>query len=177
MTTVTTSWPPRWRCPTTPQLTGITRIQQLGPGLRTTRPIRFVVARDLHLALDGVFLHRTVRLPPLDDVGVVPLAAFVSYCSRARVIDAIKVGDWLLHQGHMDWDDLRAFALDQRWRDGADEAIWVADHLDGDSRSLGESETRSLLGFAGLPRPEVNVGAGARDDVARSATWSTESGA
>jgi hypothetical protein len=149
------------------KLTGISRIQQLGLDFGPLRPIRFVVARDLHLALDGVFLHRTVRLPPLDDVGVAPLAAYVSYCSRARVIDAIKVGDWLLQQGHMDWGDLRAFAMDQQWRDGADEAIWVADHLDGDSRSLGESETRSLLWFSGLPRPEVNVGASAPDDVAR----------
>ncbi len=149
------------------KLTGISRIQQLGLDYGPRRPIRFVVARDLHLALDGVFLHRTVRLPPLDELGVAPLAAYVSYCSRARVIDAIKVGDWLLHEGHMGWDDLRAFALDQRWRDGADEAIWVADYLEGDSRSLRESETRSVLVFAGLPGPEVNVGAGAPDDVAR----------
>jgi hypothetical protein len=105
------------------KLTGISRIQQLGLDFGPLRPIRFVVARDLHLTLDDVFLHRTVRLPPLDEVGVAPLAAYVSYCSRARVIDAIKVGDWLLHHAHMDWGDLRAFSLDQRWRDGADEAI------------------------------------------------------
>ena len=149
------------------RLTGITRLQLLGLDFGPRLPLRFVVARDLHLDLEGVFLHRTVRLPPIDDVGVAPLAAYVSYCGRARVIDAIKVGDWLLHHGHLDWSELHAFCLDQRWRAGAHETLWVMGHLDGEARSLPESEMRALLGFAGLERPEVNVGAVAADDRTR----------
>ena len=106
-------------------------------------------------------------MPPLDDVGVAPFAAYVAYCSRARVIDAIKVGDWLLRNGHVEWDELRDFCLEQRWRDGADEALWVLGWLDGDSWSVRESEVRSLLVFAGLPAPESNVGAVAADDLSR----------
>ena len=34
--------------------------------------------------LDDVFLHRTEVLPPLDDVGVTPAAAFMQYCATAR---------------------------------------------------------------------------------------------
>ncbi|MEO6511070.1 MAG: hypothetical protein ABIO16_08780 [Nocardioides sp.] len=148
-------------------LTGITRIQLLGLDFGPRFPLRFVVARDLHLELEGVFLHRTVRMPPRDDIGVSVPAAYVAYCSLARVIDAIKVGDWLLRNAHLERDQLQAFCLEQRWRAGADEALWALGHLDGDSWSLKESEMRAVLEFAGLEVPEVNRGAGGPDDEAR----------
>ena len=139
------------------RLTGISRIQQLGLDFGPTDPIRFVVRGDLHIAIEGAFLHRTKRLPPTDHVGVTPAAAFIAYCARAPVIDAIKVGDWLLRQGYMTIAEVRALALRELWRDGAHEAIWILEHLDADARSLPESEVRVLLDFAGLPRPELNV--------------------
>ncbi len=137
------------------RVTGITRIQMLGLDFGPRRPLRFVVASDLHLGLYEVFLHRTVRMPPVDAVGVAPFAAYVAYCAQARVIDAIKVGDWLLANGYLDWSELHAFCLDQRWRAGANEALWILGWLDGDSRSLRESEVRSILVFSGLPAPRV----------------------
>jgi hypothetical protein len=136
--------------------TGITRIQMAGLDYGPLKPLRFVVARDHHISFDGVFLHRTKKMPPTDDEGVVLAAAFIAYCARARVIDAIKVGDWLLRNTPMTKAAVRDLALAQLWRDGADEAIWILDHLDEESRSLPESETRAVLEFAGLPRPEVN---------------------
>jgi hypothetical protein len=45
----------------------------------------------------------------------------------------------------------------QPWRRGVSEAAWVAGHLDSDSRSLKEAETRALITFAGLPAPRCNV--------------------
>ncbi len=146
-------------------LTGISRLQQLGLDFGQRWPIRFVVGSDLHLALPGIFLHRTVRLPPVDDVGVVVPAAFIAYCARARAIDAIKVGDWLLRGGHLTADSLRDLCLAALWRDGAHEATWVLEHLDARSRSLKESEVRSVFAFAGLPRPEVNVAVDVREDI------------
>jgi hypothetical protein len=136
--------------------TAITRLQLLGLDVGPRSPLRFVVQRDLHLALDGIFLHRTVLLPPLDGTGVIPAAAYLAYCHRARTIDAIAVGDWLMHQGHVDGDHLRALIGAQDWRDGAAETGWVLDHLVGDSRSLRESEVRSILILAGLPAPDPN---------------------
>lgn len=138
------------------RLTGITRIQRLGLDFGPRLPVRFVVEGDLHLAFDEIFLHRTTRLPPVDDTGVTPAAAFLAYCRLARVIDAIRVGDWLLHHGHTSPDEVHGLALAEPWRDGADEALWILAHLDGDSRSLPESETRAILKFAGLPEVEVN---------------------
>jgi hypothetical protein len=136
--------------------TGSTRLRLQGLGVGPPSPLRFVVARDLHLALDGIFLHRTVLLPPTDHLGVRPVAAFLAYCHRARVIDAIGAGDWLLHRRQMDGDELSALVAAQDWRDGAAEAAWVLEHLVGDCRSLLESEVRSLVRFAGLPPPEPN---------------------
>lgn len=155
----------RLALPDRARLTGISRIQQLGLDFGPRLPVRFVVEGDLHLAYDKVFLHRTVRLPPTDEVGVTPAAAYLAYCARARVVDAIKVGDWLLRHGHVTRDEVRALAATQLWRDGANEAIWVLDHLDGRARSLPESETRAVLVFAGLPVPEVNVAVPVDEDV------------
>lgn len=139
------------------RLTGITRIQQLGLAFGPRWPLHFVVEGDLHLVPPGIFLHRTKKLPPDDGRFVTPAAAYIAFCTRARVMDAIKVGDWLLHNGHMTAAELGTLALAQQWRDGADEALWILEHLDGDARSVKESETRAVLVFAGLPRPEVNV--------------------
>ncbi len=146
-------------------VTGITRIQLLGLDFGPRRPLRFVVEGDLHLAIDNVFVHRTRALPPTDDVGVTPTAAFLSYCATARLIDAIKVGDWLLHHGHMTLEALTDLALGQLWRRGAVEALWVSHHLDGGSRSLRESEVRALVEFAGLPGPTCNAPVALTDHV------------
>ncbi len=147
------------------RVTGITRLQLLGLDFGPRRPRRFVVEGDLHLAVGDIFVHRTRRLPPLDDVGVTPAAAFVSYCATARLVDAIKVGDWLLRGGHLTREELTDLALGQLWRRGADEALWVGHHLDGRSRSLRESETRALLQFAGLPTPAPNAPVAISDRV------------
>ena len=50
--------------------TGLTRIQMLGLDEGPRLPLHFVVQGDLHLALPGVFLHRTKKLAPLDGHGV-----------------------------------------------------------------------------------------------------------
>lgn len=136
--------------------TAETRLRMLGLDIGADQPLRFVVQGDHHLALDGIFLHRTVRLPPLDADGVTPTAAYLAYCARARVVDAIKVGDWLLHHQHMTVEGLVELALEAPWRAGAHEAVWVSEHLDGRSRSLPESELRAIVVFAKLPLPEPN---------------------
>jgi hypothetical protein len=136
--------------------TGVTRLQMLGLDIGSRSPLRFVVQGDLHLALDGVFLHRTVKLPPIDDVGVTPAAALVAYAHRATTLEVIAVGDWLIHRGHVDPDDLRAFVLAEEWRDGAPGVAWVLEHLAPDARSLPESKIRGMCAFAGLPVPDPN---------------------
>lgn len=147
----------RLALPPDARTTGITRLQRLGLDHGPRSPVRFVMAGDHHLAIEGIFLHRTVLMPPCDEQDVTPLAAFVSWCSTARVIDAVKVGDWLVHRGHLDLDALRDFLDAQPWRSGAAEAAWVLGLIDGRSRSLPESEVRCLVCFAGLPVPELNI--------------------
>jgi hypothetical protein len=151
--------------------TGVTRLQLLGLDVGPRAPVRFVVEGDLHLALDGVFLHRTVKLPPVDEVGVTPAAAFVAYAHRASTIDAIAVGDWLIHRGHVDPDEVRALALAEEWRDGAPEAWWVLDHMAPDSRSIPESKVRAMSVFAGLPGPSPNGAIELGDIVVHGDLW------
>lgn len=146
----------RMALPSGVRLTHISAIQCLGLDFGPREPLHFVMQGDLHLALEGIFLHRTKALAPSDDQAVRPAAAFIAYCSTARLIDAIKVGDWLLHNGHMTLVELTTLAIAAPWRDGADEALYTVDWLDGRARSLKESELRAILRAGGLPSPEPN---------------------
>ena len=146
----------RLALPSRARTTGLTRLQQLGLDFGARLPVRYVIEGDHHLALDGIFLHRTKLMPPTDEVGVTPTAAYVACCAAFRVIDAIQVGDWLLRRGYMTRQSLSDLIAAQPWRRGACEAAWALGHLDGNSRSLKESETRALITFAGLPTPRSN---------------------
>ena len=143
--------------PVRAQLSHVSRIQALGLDVGTIKPVHFTVSGDLHLEVDDVFLHRTEVLPPLDDVGVTPAAAFIQFCADAWMIDAIKVGDWLLHRRHMTVLEVAELARRDLWRPGARQVRRVLPHLDAAARSMKESETRALVVFSGLPAPEVNV--------------------
>jgi hypothetical protein len=145
----------------TAALTGISRIQELGLDYGPRRPLHFVVEGELHLALEGIFLHRTVGLAPLDASAdapcIGPIGAFLAYCVRARTLDAIKVGSWMLQNGHLTREGVTELAVAHPWRDGALHSLLVVDHLDARTASLMETELVMLLRFAGLPEPEVNV--------------------
>src|SRR6478609_3494596 len=88
----------RLALPPTARTTGATRLRQAGFDAGDRWPLHFVVQGDLHLVLDGVFLHRTVKMPPNDDDAVSIEAAFVAFCAEARLLDAITVGSVLLNQ-------------------------------------------------------------------------------
>ena len=146
----------RLAMPDSARMTGITRLQALGLDAGPLRPFHFVVQGDLHIDIEHIVLHRTVVMPPHDEAGVTAEAAFIAFADQARVIDAIKIGDWLLHHELMTVPGLVELARRHRWRPGSGETVWISTHLDGRSRSLKESETRAILSFAGLPVPEVN---------------------
>jgi len=146
----------RLALPASARTTGATRLQQLGLDHGWRDVLHFVVQGDLHLELEGVFLHRTVAMLAHDDAGVTPEVAFVAYCAEARVLDAIKVGCVLLHQDRLDLDLLEQLLVEQPWRRVCAEARWVLCHLDHRCRSLPEAELLALVRFAGLPEPEVN---------------------
>lgn len=146
----------RLALPSPARTTGATRLQELGLDVGPRSPLHFVVEGDLHLTLDGVFLHRTVKMPPNDDAGTSAEAAFVAYCAKSRTVDAIKAGCMLLHLELLDADRLEPILSEETWRRGAAETTYVLPFLDGRCRSLPESELLTYLVFAGLPIPEVN---------------------
>lgn len=139
------------------QLSHVSRIRALGLDIGDVLPVHFTVSGDLHRDVEGVFLHRTEVLPPLDDVGVTPAAAFIQYCASARLVDAVVVGDWLLHRRHMTVLEVAELSRRQSWRPGAHQSRRVLPLLDAASMSVKESEVRVRLVFAGLPSPEVGV--------------------
>ncbi len=155
----------RLALPEQARTTGITRIQQLGLDIGPSTPVRFVVEGELHLAIEGIFLHRTKRMPPTDGVGVTPAAAFIAYCRSARVIDAIKVGDWLLHHGHMTLGELHDLALAQQWRDGAVRHCGCSITSTETPDPCLSRRRGQLLDFAGLSAAAVNRSLRLSDDL------------
>lgn len=139
------------------QASHLTRLRKLGLNMGSLFPLHFTVQGELHLDLERIELHRTRVMLPTDDQGVTPAGAFVQIAANGRVIDLIKVGDWLLHHGHMSMGDLLATASRDPWRPGAAATTKIINRLDRRSHSLEESETRALVEFAGLPLPESNV--------------------
>ncbi len=136
---------------------GITRLQELGLDYGPRSPLHFVVEGDLHLVIDGIYLHRTVKLPPLGEDGVTAAAAFVAYCAEARTIDAIKVGCDLLRSKLMDRHDLDQLLCEEKWRRGASEATYVLPYLTDRCRSMAEAELLAYVVAARLGPPQVNT--------------------
>jgi hypothetical protein len=147
----------RRNLPTDARTTHSTRLLELGLEHGPLEPLHFVVARDLHLDVDGIMLHRTAMMPPSGPLGVCAEAVFVALAATERMIDLIIIGDWLLRHEHMSLASLGEFVERCPCRSGAAQALIAAPHLDARTRSTKESETRAVVVFAGLPRPEVNV--------------------
>lgn len=147
----------RLALPESARTTGITRIQELGIDHGPRLPLHFVVEGDLHLAIDGVFLHRTVKAPPQDDDGVTAAAALVAYCAEARTIDAIKVGCELLRLGLLDLDELDQILCGETWRRGVLETAYVLRYLTDRCRSMPEAELLAYVVASRLASPEVNA--------------------
>ena len=146
----------RLALPASARTTGATRLRQAGFEAGNAWPLHFVVEGDLHLALDGVFLHRTAKMPPNDDHAVSIEAAFVAFCAGSRLLDAIRVGSVLLHKEVLDLARLEEILNEEKWRHGVLETAYVLPYLEGRCRSMPEAELFSYVVFAGLPVPEVN---------------------
>ncbi|WP_224275111.1 hypothetical protein [Nocardioides lacusdianchii] len=146
----------RLALPTTARTTGVTRLRQLGLDVGAVFPLHFVIEGDHHLVLDGVFLHRTVKMPACDEVGATIEAAFVAFCAEARLIDAIGVGSYLLHEELLDLRLLDLVLTKEKWRRGVPEAVYALPHLEGRCRSIPEARLFASVVFASLPMPEVN---------------------
>lgn len=139
------------------RISHVTRLQRLGLDFGPLFPIHLTRKGELHRVSELVFLHRTIAMPPHDDENVSVEAAYIGFAAEARTIDLIKVGDWLVHRGHLDVERLRWLAHEAPWRPGSAEALSVSLEFDGKAASPPESEVRVLCRAAGLPEPEVNA--------------------
>lgn len=155
----------RLALPACARTTGVTRLQQAGVDVGDRWPLHFVVEGDLHLTLEGVFLHRTVKIPPNDDDGASIEAAFVAFCADSRLLDAVRVGSLLLHEELLDRGLLDQILLEEKWRRGVSETTYALPFLEARCRSMPEAELFAYVVFASLPVPEVNCPLRLDDDV------------
>lgn len=139
------------------ELSHVSRIQRTGLDIGPLRPVRFTIVGDHHLAVNGTFLHRTAEMPPRDDVGVTPAAAFVQCCASMRLLDLIVIGDHLLREGLATVGEIVDVCRLHPWRPGASQATAVLPWLRERAWSPKESELRAYVHAAGLPKPEVNA--------------------
>lgn len=146
----------RLALPASARTTGATRLQELGLDVGPRSTLHFVVEGDLHLTLDGVFLHRTVKMPLGNEDGTSAEAALIAYCAESRTIDAIKAGCMLLRLELLDADLLEQMLAEESWRRGVPETTFVLPFLEGRCRSLPEAELLAYVVFAGIAVPEVN---------------------
>lgn len=146
----------RLALPPSARTTGATRLRQAGFDAGDRWPLHFVVEGDLHLTLDGVFLHRSVKMPSGEDDGVSVEAAFVAFCAESRLLDAIRVGSVLLNKGVLDLGLLEEILIEEKWRRGVSETAYALPHLEGRCRSMPEAELFAYVVFAGMPVPEIN---------------------
>lgn len=142
--------------PADARLSHTTRLRRLGLEIGDLKPLHFTVGRDLHLAIDDIFLHRTVRMPACDDEGVAIASAFIGAASMVTLLELVTIGDWLLHRGLLDVGIVSYLARRDPWRPGSESAFAVLGELDRRSRSIKESESRMVLSRCGLPVPEIN---------------------
>lgn len=147
----------RQALPSDARISHATALWSLGLELGQLKPMHFTVARDLHLAIDDIVLHRTEVMPPSDDRAVSVEAAFVGAAVSLRLIDVIAAGDWLLNREYLTRSSVAEFIERDGWRPGTAVVREALAWMDGRSRSIKESETRSVLVGAGLSAPELNL--------------------
>lgn len=146
----------RLALPADAALSHTTRLELAGwsigpPGLH------FTIARDLHLDIPRISLHRTVRMPPLDERGVAMTAAWIQAGSLVSPLQLVAAGDRLAAEGQLDPSLVLDLADRDPWRPGTDAAVSVLPLIDPRSASIPESGVRVTLVGAGLERPEVNA--------------------
>jgi len=137
-------------------LSHTTRLELEGVSVGESR-LHFTIGRELHLELDDVMLHRTVKLPPLDAAGVSVPAAWIQAASIITPVRAISAADRLLANDHVTRGALEMVVALDPWRPGAEMVERLLPWLDPRSASMPESAVRVLIAGAGLEVPEVNV--------------------
>ena len=153
----------RLALPADSRLSHGTALWELGLELGELKPLHFTVARDLHLTIDDIFLHRTEVMPWSGDQRVSVEAAFVGAAMSMRLIDVIAADDWLLNRDYMTKAALAQFIERDPWRPGtasARNSTGTARHSGGWTGDRDPSRSRRLAAYWSSP-----------DCRCRSPTW------
>lgn len=126
----------------------------------TDETLHFSTASGSRIDRRGIVVHRRqfkLRSSFIRDVPVLdPARTFVDVATDVGDRELLRIGDWLVRQGHVDLLDLRGFVLESHL-DGVQRARRVAPLVRERVDSVRESDVRWIIWSSGLPVPEPNV--------------------
>jgi hypothetical protein len=137
----------------------LTRLRLLGIGVGPRWPLRFESAHSLRVRRDRIHVARVAALPPARAGLASPEHCFAVACADLDLVDAVIVGDQLLHLGLATVESLSAAVRRRRGR-GVRTARRALALVREGSESPRETLLRLMLVLAGLPEPECNVNVG-----------------
>lgn len=140
-------------------LSHVSNLRWRGFAVRDEHPLHFATATALRSYRHAITLHRYLRPLHAFQVMGMPLLGpdrtFVDCGTMLSIRELVRVGDWLLAQGHTDLLTLRAYVL-QSHLDGVQRARRAVEFVREGVESPLESDVRLALIRAGLPEPEIN---------------------
>ncbi len=138
----------------------VTNLRLRGFEVGPVVPLHFATNRPVHRRPSGIVLHRYKHELLLQVVGgqlATPAArTFVDVATQLDDRRLLRVGDWLVKNGHVGLDELRDFCRESHL-DGVRRGRRVAPLVRERVASPRESDLRWTLHRAGLSPPEVNV--------------------
>lgn len=138
--------------------TGLTGLRARGIDVGPRWPLHLATASGVHLRRDRLRLSRVRKLPAHEGRLGSAEHCFVVACAHLDLVDAVTIGDWLLHLGHCPQalaDYVAAYSGTGRARARRAMAL-IRERVE----SPRESYVRLMLVLAGLPEPKCNPNLG-----------------
>jgi len=144
-------------------VTGLSGLRLLGIAVGPRWPLQFVSASGRRVRRDRVELIRVAALPACRGGIATAEECFVEACKKLDLVDAVTVGDQLVHLGHATRASLAGAVAGRRAR-GIRTARHAVALVRERSESARETHVRLMIVLAGLPEPSCNVNVGTDDD-------------
>lgn len=144
--------------PTDSVVTGLTGLRVRGIDIGPRWPLHLATASGRRVRRSRLRVSRVQKLPPTNDRLASAAHCFVVTCAEVDLVDAVTIGDWLLHLGQSH-GALAEYVAGYRGR-GAAKARRAMRFVRERVESPRETYVRLLLVLAGLPEPKCNPNLG-----------------
>lgn len=138
--------------------TGLTGLRCRGIDIGPRWPLHLATTSDTRVRRPRIRINRLATLPPNDGRLATPPGCFVAACGYVDLLDAVTIGDWLLHRGVARADLDAAVAASHGH--GVTLARRAMTLVRERVESPRETYVRLMLVLAGLPEPKCNPNLG-----------------